>query len=444
MGMKDQKAAKEIAERRMIIIAPLLSLPMMSDDYYQKRRGISEANEISIRTIQRYVDAYSEFGMDGLQPKGRVISQNPVITEEILKEAIQLRREVPSRSVPTIIQILELEGKAEKCILKRTTLQRALSNEGYSSAMMKLYQDKGYASRRFQRVHRNDLWQGDLKNGPVLRINGKVQPTYLSCLIDDATRYIIHAEFYGDMEQTIVEDTLKKGIQKFGVPKRLLFDNGSQYRTHWMKRACCLLGIRLLYSRPRNPQGKGKQERFNHTVDSFLAETALNPPASIEELNTLFNAWLSECYYSKIHSALGITPELAYKSDSMPLHYPDEAVLANAFLHCETRKVNKSGCISFMGKDYDVGILFIGQKVDVIYDPKNIAKVRIEVNGHEPFYAEPAKIGTHVAKKPKRAEFERVTASSSRLLDAVIKSADARERKAVISYTRVLEDDDNV
>lgn len=73
MGMKDQKAAKEIAERRMIIIAPLLSLPMMSDDYYQKRREISEANEISIRTIQRYVDAYSEFGMDGLQPKGRVI-----------------------------------------------------------------------------------------------------------------------------------------------------------------------------------------------------------------------------------------------------------------------------------------------------------------------------------------------------------------------------------
>ena len=51
-----------------------------------------------------------------------------------------------------------------------------------------------------------------------------MQPTYMSCLIDDATRYIIHAQFYGDMEQTIVEDTLKKGIQKFGLPRRIYFD----------------------------------------------------------------------------------------------------------------------------------------------------------------------------------------------------------------------------
>ena len=111
------------------------------------------------------------------------------------------------------------------------------------------------------KIHRCDLWQGDIKYGPTLRIGGKVQPTYLSCLIDDATRYIIHAQFYGDMEQTIVEDTMKKGIQKYGVPRRIYFDNGSQYRTHWMKRTCGLLGIRLLYARPRNPQGKGHAER---------------------------------------------------------------------------------------------------------------------------------------------------------------------------------------
>ena len=275
-------------------------------------------------------------------------------------------------------------------------------------------------------------------------VGGKVQPTYLSCLIDDATRYIIHAQFYGDMEQSIVEDTMKKGIQKYGVPRRIYFDNGSQYRTHWMKRACGLLGIRLLYARPRNPQGKGKQERFNHTVDSFLAEVNVNPPESIEELNRLFAAWLSECYHSKTHSALGMTPEHAFKSDSMPLRYPDEAILASAFLHCETRKVNKSGCISFMGKEYDVGLLYAGQQVDVVYDPQNIAKVRIEAKGHEPFYAEPAKVGTHVAKKPKRAEIDRIPVDTSRLLDAVTRTVDEKERRAVISYTRALEDDENV
>ena len=444
MGMKDQKLAKEIAERRMIMIAPLLDAALPLEDYYEKRREISAAYEVSTRTLQRYVNAYSESGIDGLQPKGKVPEQNPIISKDILAEAIRLRREVPSRSVPTIIQILELEGKVEAGVLKRTTLQRALAKEGYSSQMMKMYQDNGYASQRFARVHRCDLWQGDIKYGPTLKVGGKVQPTYLSCLIDDATRYIIHAQFYGDMEQSIVEDTMKKGIQKYGVPRRIYFDNGSQYRTHWMKRACGLLGIRLLYAKPRNPQGKGKQERFNHTVDSFLAEVNVNPPESIEELNRLFAAWLSECYHSKTHSALGMTPEHAFKSDSMPLRYPDEAILASAFLHCETRKVNKSGCISFMGKEYDVGLLYAGQQVDVVYDPQNIAKVRIEAKGHEPFYAEPAKVGTHVAKKPKRAEIDRIPVDTSRLLDAVTRTVDEKERRAVISYTRALEGDENV
>ena len=110
----------------------------------------------------------------------------------------------------------------------------------------------------------------------------------------------------------------------------------------------------------------------------------------------------------------------------------------------EPRKVNKSGCISFMGKDYDVGLLYAGQHVEVIYDPKNIAKVRIEAKGHEPFYAEPAKVGTHVGRKPKRAEIDRVSVDSSRLLDAIIPTAAERERRAVISYTQAMEGDENV
>lgn len=128
----------------------------------------------------------------------------------------------------------------------------------------------------------------------------------------------------------------------------------------------------------------------------------------------------------------------------MTLNYPDEALLASAFLHCELRKVNKSGCISFMGKNYDVGLLYAGQQVDVVYDPQNIAKVRIEAKGHEPFYAEPAKVGTQVGKKPKRAGIDRIPADSSRLPNAISRTAEERERRAVISYTRALEDDENV
>lgn len=165
-----------------------------------------------------------------------------------------------------------------------------------------------------------------------------------------------------------MEDTLQKAMTKFGLPRRLYFDNGTQYRTHWMKRACGLLGIRLLYAKPRNPQGKGKQERFNQTLDAFLAEAALHPPESLQELNMQFNAWLSECYHSKIHSTLGTTPEIAFKSDSMPSRFVDKALMTRAFLRCETRKADKSGVISFGGKRYDLGVVFAGQQVDVVYD----------------------------------------------------------------------------
>ena len=97
-----------------------------------------------------------------------------------------------------------------------------------------------------------------------------------------------------------------------------------------------------------------------------------------------------------------------------------------------------------MGKDYDVGVLFAGQQVDVVYDPQNISRVRIEAKDHEPFYAEPAKVGTHVAPKPKRAEIDRIQPESSRLLDAATKSADEKEHKSVISYSQVLEGSENV
>ena len=60
MGMKDKQLAKEIAERRMIMIAPLIGALLSVEEYYRKRREISETYDVSTRTLQRYVDAYNE------------------------------------------------------------------------------------------------------------------------------------------------------------------------------------------------------------------------------------------------------------------------------------------------------------------------------------------------------------------------------------------------
>ena len=304
--MKDSKKAHETAEARMAIIAPLLAPGLDKDTVRKLRETIAETNQVSQRSLDRYLRAYHNEGFNGLLPEGKNPEVKYKIPPDIVAAAIQLRRELPSRSIPTIIEILEMEGKVEKGFLKRTTLQDALQREGYSASMMKIYRDPTYGSQRFQRLHRNDLWQGDIKYGPTLKINGLTTPTYLSCLIDDATRMILHGEFYSNMTEAIVEDTLHKAVVKYGAPKRLYFDNGSQYRTHWMKRACTLLGIKLVYARPRNPQGKGKQERFNETVDQFIAECSLEEIPTLKDLNEKFQAWLNQCYTKATHSILKI------------------------------------------------------------------------------------------------------------------------------------------
>lgn len=204
-----------------------------------------------------------------------------------------------------------------------------------------------------------------------------------------------------------------------------------------MRRACDLLGIRLIYARPRNPQGKGKQERFNRTLDAFLDEIDLNRPTSLEELNRRFDAWLSECYHSQLHSGLGTTPEIAFQSDSMPQRFIDTALMATAFLHCEPRKADKSGCISFQGRKYDLGATFAGQQVDVVYSPQNTETLTIEAKGTAPFQVRQLKIRERVAPRPKRTEEERIPVDHSRLLDAVAAShAEKNQRKTrAISYS---------
>ena len=90
-------------------------------------------------------------------------------------------------------------------------------------------------------------------------------------------------------------------------------------------------------------------------------------------------------------------------------HHTVKAVLDTAeslgiFLHCETRKADKSGCISFKGRSYDLGAQYAGRTVDVAFDPVNTDTLTIEVAGHKPFQVRERQIQEHVAPRPKRSE----------------------------------------
>lgn len=46
--------------------------------------------------------------------------------------------------------------------------------------------------------------------------------------------------------------------------------------------------------------GHRQVEQFNQVVDSFLAESVLEKPKTLDQLNGHFNVWLEECYQHKI------------------------------------------------------------------------------------------------------------------------------------------------
>lgn len=450
--MKDQRKAEEIAANRYQLIAPLLEPGMGTSEAAEKRRRIAEENGLSERTLRRYIAAYRKHHFEGLKPAGRKGSSGqPDWMEKAVDHAVLLRREVPSRSIAQIIQTLEWEGLVEPGMLKRSTLQEKLAERGYSARQMRLYHQKPGAVRRFQKRSRNSLWHSDIKYGPYLPIgpDGKKKQVYLVAIIDDATRFIVHAAFYPTLEAGSVEKSLRQAIQEYGVPDAFYFDNGKQYRTKWMNRMCSKLGIRLLYARPYSPESKGKVERFNRTVDSFLAEAALEKPKSLEVLNRLFAVWLEECYQKKAHSGLPEkrSPFEAYQRDRRALSFAAEEAITDAFLHAETRKVDKSGCISFQNEKYEVGLSFVGRTVDVVYDPANTEEIRIEYEGQEPWMAKKLSIGEFSGKKPELPEtLQHVQAVESRVLRAAEKRNEERVsyRPPAISFKRMKEASDHV
>ena len=132
-----------------------------------------------------------------------------------LSRRVQLRKEVPERSVAQIICILELEGYAAPGVLKRSTLERHLYRAGYGREQMQMYRDaRGSSSKRFCKPHRMMLVQGDIKYGPKLSIgkNGARVQTYLSSAIDDHSRLLLASRFYDSQEEAIVEDTFRQAI----------------------------------------------------------------------------------------------------------------------------------------------------------------------------------------------------------------------------------------
>jgi len=401
--MKEKKLdqGREEGLRRYRIIVPLLDENLAECEKRQIRRMICTQKSLSERTLRRYVASYKRLGFDGLMLRERKDKGScKSIPQEALQLAAELRQEVPERSAERIQELLTSEGYR----VARSTLERHLRQKGLSGRQIKTEQ-KQVTSRRFNRVGRNTLWQSDLKYGPYLadpKQPGHKIRTYLVAIIDDATRLVVHGEFYDNQRLPILEDAFRKAIIKCGTPHNLYVDNGKIFISQWLRLACAKLNIRHLNTRAYSPESKGKIERWNRTLDEFIREAYLEKPQTLEQLNTLFRAWLAEGYNHRVHSALnGQSPAQAFTQDTKALRFPSPETLREAFLWEKTPTVDKTGCISLNGLCYEVGIEYLRKNILVRYDPFDLSQIEIWSGGQKKKVISPANIGefNHNVKK---------------------------------------------
>lgn len=431
------KAKKEKALKRYEIIAPLLMPGLDEAEKRRIRHEILEREQISERTLRRYLAAYREKSYDGLLPKTRSdTGELKVIPRDILDRAAELKQELPARSVRRIIRILEGEGIVAKGSIARSTLSRHLSKMGFGLADLKKINFQGTAARRFVRKGRNTLWQADIKYGPYIpTANGGKKRTYLIAFIDDATRLVCHAEFYDNQRLPIVEDSFRKAILKYGKPDAVYVDNGKVFISRWFRIACAKLGIRHLNAKAYSPDSKGKIERFNATVEEFLQELSLEKAKSLEELNKKFRIWLDEGYNNRPHSSLqDNTPMHAYTIDPKKVRFATPEECHDAFLWEDTRKVDSTGCFKLNGIDYEAGIEYIGKKIDVRYDPFDMSLVEIWYSGERKKTITPLKVGEFCGKAEKIPATTKATHSRLLKVYEVDNAKRQKQRMGALSF----------
>ncbi|HTQ92543.1 MAG TPA: DDE-type integrase/transposase/recombinase, partial [Streptosporangiaceae bacterium] len=216
--------------------------------------------------------------------------------------------------------------------------------------------------------------------------------------IDDHSRAVMAARF-GFAEDTIrLAAALRPALASRGIPAHAYVDNGSAFVDAWLLRACAKLGIKLIHSQPRRPEGKGKIERFFRTVrDQFLVELTEERAARIPdlaELNKLFTAWTETVYHVREHSETG-QPPLARWEAGGPFPLPADPDLAEAFRWSEWRTVSKTALVSLHGNQYQVDPALARRRVELVFDPFDLTVLFVRRDGKDAGTATPHHITRH-------------------------------------------------
>jgi len=213
----------------------------------------------------------------------------------------------------------------------------------------------------------------DFHDGPYIQDDGQIKRARFSGFIDHYSRAILEGRYFLTEDFAAMRFGFRRLLGLHGCPAKFFMDNGAAYRSLRLAAGCAALGIHLVHSTPYVAESRGVIERWNRTLgEQFEYEVSLRATTpTLEEVNTWFQAWLTESYHRDVHSETGQSPaerlsqRPAAGSPAPPMETVEEYLRIP-----DTRTVHRKwSTVAVAGVRYVVSSELRGRKVRVLYDP---------------------------------------------------------------------------
>jgi putative transposase len=397
--MTDAQRAAALA--RFDVLRPVLEdhVPLAS---------LARELHVPLRTLQRWMARYRRAGLSGLAREPRAdrgqSRLRPAVREAIEGLALQRPRRSPAAIQRQVASIARERGWVEPSYRQVHSVIRQLD-----PALVTLAHEGTRAySERFDLLHRreasrpNEIWQAD--HTPldiwILDEHGRAARPLLTIVIDDYSRvvagYLIgfHAPSALWTALAFRQAIWRKGDPHWtacGIPDVFYTDHGSDFTSQHLEQVAADLNVRLSFSIPGRPRGRGKVERFFESVNQLLlcdlpgyapagSSARAKPVLALSELDARFRIWLLEEYHQKTHSETGVAPQARWESDGFLPRLPDSLEQLDLLLLtiARSRRVQRDG-VHFKGFRYlDLTLAaYVGEDVVIRYDPRDLGEIRV-------------------------------------------------------------------
>jgi len=213
--------------------------------------------------------------------------------------------------------------------------------------------------RSYEAEYVGALWHGDFHHGRLKVITpdgGWERPIALG-ILDDHSRLGCHLQWYLSETAEDLAHGSSQAIQKRGLPRGYMTDNGGAMIAEEFTEGLQRLGIMHEKTLPYSPYQNGKQECFWASLEGRLMEMLDGvPDLTLEFLNQVTQAWLEIEYNRRPHRELGCSPvERFAQARDVLRPSPSSAALRDAFRTEVTRTQRQSdGTISLDGVRFEI------------------------------------------------------------------------------------------